>query len=167
MPRQSDPSAPASLTSGWARARARVRSTAHAVAEEGGTPGNDAPPLSVTSPAHWGWPLALIGLPPKDGTFQGAGPVPWSSTWPYLVLPWGLGGRRLLEDRVEMRRPWAASFLCSHLPPLTLPSPQCLTIMFLSYVPRVEPRGQGLVCLTTVPLVFRAGPNWEGAINIC
>lgn len=123
MPRQSDPSAPASLTSGWARARARVRSTAHAVAEEGGTPGNDAPPLSVTSPAHWGWPLALIGLPPKDGTFQGAGPVPWSSTWPYLVLPWGLGGRRLLEDRVEMRRPWAASFLCSHLPPLTLPSP--------------------------------------------
>lgn len=87
MRRQSDPKArPASLTSGWARAL--VSSAAHAAGEEGGTPGNDAPPLSVTSPAHWNWPLVLIGSPPEDGTFQWAGPVLWSSTWPYLVFSW-------------------------------------------------------------------------------
>lgn len=79
--------APASLTSGWARAL--VSSTAHAAGEEGGTPGNDAPPLSVASPAHWNWPPALIGSS-KDGTFQWAGPVLWSSTWLNLVFSWVL-----------------------------------------------------------------------------
>lgn len=82
--------APASLTSGWARAL--VSSTAHAAGEEGGTPGNDAPPLSVTSPAHRSRPLALIGSPPKDGTLQWAGPVLRTSTRALPGLRLGLGG---------------------------------------------------------------------------
>lgn len=125
MPRQS-----ASLTSGWARAL--VSSTAHEAGEEGGTPGNDAPPLSVTSPAprqascpHW-----FASSRGRDFSVGGAYSVVFSLALAAFILD--LGGPRL---EVESKGSRDEGDLWCLLPVFPNPrSPQCLIIEFFSYV---------------------------------
>lgn len=109
----------ASLTSGWARAL--VSSTAHAAGEEGGTPGNDAPPLFAASSAPGtGLSFSLArfllgaGLLSRRGLFCG---LPPDLTWSSPKSSPDLGGRKLSVNAVEKEEA-----TCCLLPELSNPA---------------------------------------------